>query len=203
MSTSTGILTEALEYLGEPPATGNEAHGHAFELKRMLPREARTMLEAHPWNFASEKQQLSASDPKPVDFDYGYQKPSSWVRTIKADTQADMRHRNGVFFEDRQGRLLCNSDTFWLWFVSSKVLDTWGAWPQLTKEALAARMALKRAPHTSMSNAEKAALRTEAKNLMYRAQLHDSQQSPDHPTPMSIWQQSRFGGGRNGWGRIR
>ncbi len=193
MSTSTDIVTEALEFLKEPPASGDETFGHAYDLAQMYARESLRFLEGYPWNFASEKEQLTASEPTPVDWDYGFTKPGRCCRLIKVSDRADMRSGEGIRFEDRKNRILTNSQITWLWYVDGAYADMPGAWSQAARSALAAQMALKQAPRLSVSKADMDGLEYRMRRLLRQARLQDAQAGGAWEQPPSEWQQARRG----------
>ena len=191
--TACGMMLGQSRNVG-PDGTDNTS----LRIKAVYDRQARIFLEAHPWNFASEIEQLTASEPTPDDWDYGFPKPSKCRRIIKVDDQADMERRPDIDYAVRKNRILTNSDTTWLKYVDGAYADLEGSWPEHCIDALAARIAHHIAKPFDTSESEMTRLAKQARREMSRARLYDGQQEKVYEPPLSVWQATRLSKGKSG-----
>jgi hypothetical protein len=83
MATRIDVCNLALGRIGqEAIATLDEASNEARMLNRFWDPDRKSVLRAHPWNFATETSELAeVLDPVP-DFDYVYELPADCIRAL-------------------------------------------------------------------------------------------------------------------------
>lgn len=189
----TGVLNEALTHLGQPLRVGtDDSSTWVVKLGNLYGARAKLMLESYPWNFAAEIELLSASDPTPLDWEYGFNKPANCLRVLKVDSQANMRRRRSIDHEVRGGRILTNSETTYCKFVSGAYINLEGAWPQHPQSALAWDLAELVGPSMDLSQGKLDRIALKAARAISKAKLWDAQQNPTERPGLSRWQSYRL-----------
>jgi len=142
MASEVGICNSALIKLGNKtaitsidPSDGSDAANICAE---QYPIVRDMLLRAHNWNFATAQAQLAQLAAAPVfEFDYAYQLPSDWMRTIAVhDNDAGA----GAIRYRMQGRtILSDANQIYLRYVQ-KITDP-NTMDPLFRELLAVQLA--------------------------------------------------------------
>lgn len=175
MTTKLDVINIALAALGEPST--RDILSTEKWVRRAVDAHDRVvlrLLEQHPWNFAEEVAQLTATAPTPIDFEYGYNKPADCLR-INYVSDTARRDSAPITYKDRGGRIVANSDIVILWYVSNTYLNLPGAWPELFADAVGKYIAIEVGPVTTASNSKDDILATKAVRAMRKAQQADAQ----------------------------
>lgn len=192
-TTREEVLNIALDALGEPRSVGEDDDSSwVVRLRNAYEPRVRKALEAYPCNFASELTQLAATEPTPDDWDFGFNKPAGWMRTIQVSDCPEWGSR-GIIYDDRQGRIMTNYSTTWLWWIDARWVQLEGSWPQHFADAISLDIAKAVMAATSESESKKERIAVEHK-LAWRAfKTWDAQQKPSRPQDPG-----RYVGVRNG-----
>ena len=195
MTARTDIINEALTHLAQPLVVGvDDSASLVVKMTTLYPNRAKLFLESYPWNFAGKVQQLSASEPTPDDWDYGFNLPAACRKILRVGDQANMQGRREIDHVVRGGRVLTDSDTVWLHYVDGSFADLEGSWPQHPQSALAWDLAELLGPGLDLSQSKLDRITIKAARAMTKAQLWDAQQNPPEPQPLSRWQANHLGG---------
>ena len=202
MASKSAIINAALHHIGEPESADplNDEREWVARIRNRYDEKVRLLFEKHPWNFCTEVQALSATEPTPEGWAYGFAKPATCMRIIKVTAaESDMApDRSSIMYEDRGGRILTGSETTYLKFSSSTWLAREGSWSQHFADLVASELALAVIPVVDSNEYTIDRIeRVNAKNLRI-AKNYDAQQQPSWPTGPSKWQTNRFGGMRRG-----
>lgn len=192
MTTRLDVLNIALNALGEPSTRDVlSTEKWVRRANEAYDRVATRLLEQHPWNFAEEAEQLTATTPTPIDFEYGYNKPASCLRVNYVSDTAK-RNSAPIYYRDRGGRILANSDIVVLWYVSSAYLNLTGAWPELFADAVGKTIAAEIGPVTTASNPKDDILQTKAARALRKAQHADAQSNGVWTPPPGRYVTTRY-----------
>lgn len=202
-ATKSDIVNEALRWLGQPRSTGEDDTDKApRRLYEALPERARQMLEGGTWTWARKTVQLAASEPTPDGWAYGFSEPSDCARIVQVDSQADMWERTNIDYELREGRVLTDSPTTWLNYVSRDYINLVGSWPATARAALALDLADHVAAGLDVPTARHDMIAQRAIRAMKAAKRLDAQEGPVRDLPRSRWQNAHYStdwkGGRGG-----
>lgn len=179
--------------LGQARTTGPDSDSTvSLRLAAIYDHEAKMFLEGYPWNFAASLVQLTASEPTPDDWAYGFPLPDRCVRVLKVDNQADMRKRGDIPYTVRKGRILTNSETTWLNYIDGAYADLEGAWPEHPLDAFAWQCTDKIKPAFELSESRREEIRKAKKSSMSKARLWDAQQTKVLDPPLSYFQRVRM-----------
>ena len=202
MADKSAIINAALHHIGEPESAQplTDEREWVARIRNRYDEKVRLVFEKHPWNFASTVQLLTATEPTPEGWAYGFSKPSTCMRIIKVTlSESDMApDRGSIMYEDRGGRILTGSETTYLKYVSSDWLTLEGAWSQHFADVVACDLALAVVPVTQTNEYMINRLDTMNAKFLRIAKNWDAQQQPQWPTGPSKWQTQRFGGMRRG-----
>ena len=196
MASKASIINAALHHIGEPESTDplNDSAQWVQRVRDRYSSKTRLLFEKHPWNFCSSVEQLSATEPTPEGYTYGFNKPSKCWRIIRVtDTQLAMDPKYPTIpYRDLAGRILTNHETTYLMFIDGAWLTSEGSWPEVFAEALAAELAWSVLPVTSASGDARDRLERIAKTKLREAKNWDAQQNPIWQPPPSKWQVGRW-----------
>ena len=193
MTTQADVINDALEHLGEPPATGpDDDTSWVVRITNAYDREVKKLFEVHPWNFANTLVLLAAVDPTPDGWTYGYGKPAKCKRIVKVSSNVNPS-ANEIDYLDQGGRILANPDTVYLLYVDGEKIDSPGMWPEVFAGALAAQLAYKVCPVTGTSDTKKDELRKTARRALSEAKLWDAQQNGAFVIPPGEYERARGG----------
>lgn len=200
MAIRTAVVNEALTWLHQPQSAGvdDDTDSLVVRLRSAFTQRAEIFLESYPWNFAKTVELLAqtASASGFEGWDYGFVKPAGCYRIIKVDSQADMRKRPNIPFEERAGLICTNSETTYLAYVdgSYATSDT-GSWPKIVQSALALDLADMHAASIDLAQTKMDKLTQRALKVMKDAKRWDAQQNQTYEPPMTSWQRARLSGG--------
>jgi hypothetical protein len=193
MTTQADVTNDALELLGEPPATGPDDDTEwVVRITDAYPREVKKLFEEHPWNFSLTKVQLAAVDPTPDGWTYGFTKPAKCKRIVKVSASEDPTS-SVIDYQDFGNRIHADSETTWLIYVDGEKIDRPGTWPELFAGALAAQLAWKVCPVTGASLEKKEYLERIARRTLSKARLWDGVQNGPFVIPPGQYETARFG----------
>lgn len=196
MPSKSEVINAALHHIGEPesaqPLTDNREW--VARIRNRYDERVRKLFEAHPWNFCSSVQQLSASEPTPSGWTYGFNKPAKCWRIIKVGSSEEQMapDRGSAFYEDRAGRILTDNEETWLKWINGDWLTMEGSWPQHFADAVSAELAHVVGPVTESSEVTLEKLERRANKFLRLAKNWDAQQQGQWPTGPSKWQVQRF-----------
>ena len=202
MADKSAIINSALHHIGEPEVAQplTDESEWVARIRNRYDEKVRLVFEKHPWNFASKVQLLTATEPTPEGWTYGFSKPATCMRIIKVTlSSGDMApDRGSIMYEDRGGRILTDSETTYLKYVSSDWLTLEGSWSQHFADVVACDLALAVVPVTNTNEYTISRLDTMNAKYLRVAKNWDAQQQPAWPTGPSNWQMQRFVGRRRG-----
>jgi hypothetical protein len=203
MSVRTDVINDALIELGQPTTTGpdDDSDPIVVAIVEIYNRTATRILAGYPWNFAMKVAQLAQLSTTLDGWTYTFAKPTACVRIVKVCSQADMRRRPDIDFEDREGQISTQYAETWLAYVDGTFAgNDSGGWPEPVKTAFALELAARVAPKTDMSRNERELLLLRARSSMTEARRWDAQQNKVQKPGLSSWQRARLAGGsgRNG-----
>lgn len=203
MSVRTDVINDALIELGQPTTTGpdDDSDPIVSAIVEIYNRTAKRVLGDYPWNFAMKVAQLAQLNDTLDGWTYTFAKPANCVRIVKVCSQADMRRRPDIDFEDREGQVSTQYAETWMAYVDGDFAgNDVGGWPETVKTALALELAARVAPKTDMSRNERELLLLRARSAMTEARRWDAQQNKVQKPGLSSWQRARLAGGsgRNG-----
>lgn len=195
MASQGAIINAALHHLKETESSTPTTDESTWvkRIRDRLDERARALLESHSWNFARAVEQLTASEPTPAGWDFGFNKPATCLRIMRVTNSSDPNAPN-IPYEDRAGRICSNSAETWLTSVSSYWIAYHGSWPQCFADAVACDVAVKVAPVTEAGRLDMDELRRDARGLLLAAKTWDAQQTPNREVYRSSWLNARRSG---------
>lgn len=197
MASKGGVINAALHHIGEPesPTPLTDENTWVARIRSRYDEKARLLFEKHPWNFCTQVVQLSATEPTPDGWTYGFNKPAKCWRIVRVgDSGGNMDPRYATLpYEDRGGRILTNCDTTFLKYIDGSWLAQEGSWPQVFADALSAELAAAAMPTTQGDAGKLETIMGVAKLAMRAAKNWDAMQQPRWQEPPSRWQVGRFG----------
>lgn len=150
MATTIGIVNDALAMVGEPRITSlDEGSDTANTCRDLYEAQLEVMLRGNAWNFATKRARLARLADVPVfGYQYAYQLPTGWLRTISAhDNDAGY----GALDYRMEGRqLLTNAEDVYLRYVG--MVDDPNYMPPDFRKALSASIAELLAMQIKQSN---------------------------------------------------
>lgn len=200
MPSKPAVINAALHLIGEPESAQplSDESEWVARIRNRYDEKVGLAFEKHPWNFCSKVQLLGASEPEPVGWTYGFNKPAKCMRIIKVTGSAAGMRPGGasIMYEDQGGRILTNSETTYLKFVSSTWLEMEGSWSQHFADLVSAMLADGVLPVTDSNENTIQRVETNLGKALRSAKNWDAQQQPAWPTGPSAWQTARFAGSR-------
>lgn len=117
MASVVGICNSALIKLGATPVMSlNDGSKNANLCNAQFERLRDELLRSHVWNFASARRSLAQLAESPsFGFDYAYQLPSDWLRTVSVHD--DDAGRGAVEYKIEGRRLLSNASGIHLRYI--------------------------------------------------------------------------------------
>lgn len=192
--TQEDVLNIALEILGEPATTGPEdTSSWVRRCRAAFPRATKAIFESYPWNFCEEVVQLTPSDPTPIDWAYGFNKPPHCRRINWVDDHVPPRgwraHRSEdrYDYKERSGRLLANSETIYLWYIDGIYETKLGLWPQVFGDYVGCQIAEIVYPRTSETDSTRDRIERKLRRAMRKARAHDGQADPPQKLLDGSW----------------
>lgn len=192
MTTKLDVINGALRALGEP-STRDVLSSEKWVRRLVDAHDAvvTRLFEQHPWNFAEEAEQLTATLPTPIDFQYGYNQPAACSRINHVADTPD-RKSPGIYYRHRAGRILTNATPAYVWYVSRRFLDLPGAWPALFADAVSKELAAEVGPVTTASNSKDETLVEKARKATRKAQHADAQNNAIWKPPAGAYLTARY-----------
>lgn len=196
MASKGGVINAALHHIRESesqnPLTDNNTW--VQRVRNRYDAKVQLLFEKHPWNFCSKVQALTASEPAPAGWAFGFNKPAKCWRIVRVtDSLANMDPQClTIPYEDMGGRILSNCASTYLKFISGDWLTLEGSWPQVFADAVAAEIACAVGPVTEGDEGTIDRLKLEARTTLRDAKNWDAQQNPIWEPPPSRWQVARF-----------
>lgn len=200
MPSRESVINAALHHIGEPesPTPLTDDSTWVARIRNRLEERSRAKFEGHNWNFAMTVQQLTATEPTPEGWAFGFQKPGACLSIKRVAGSSDPRC-NEIDYDDRGGRICTNSECTFLHFVDSKWLVLFGSWPQVFADDVAADLAMMVGPTTNSAAVTQDMLDKKAAKYHRDAKNWNATQTRyQHPQP-SKWQVGRFSSGGRGW----
>jgi len=151
-------------------------------------------LEQGLWNFAMRAVEMDSSASAEIyfGFDYAYQKPDDWLRSVAfsddgtfRDEFTDVRDENGFWF--------ANCQPLYVRFISHDRGIDLSTWPQTFADYVATRLAYKSAPGIVNSDAKTDALAKAEMRARSEARNKDAMNEPSQPLSEGRWVQARRG----------
>lgn len=106
MASQVDIINNALIRLGQDTIAAvypTEASTEARLATQLWTPVLRSVLRAHPWNFAITLSTLTLLGTTPDDYDYGYQLPTDCVRALELVKATSSTSSIDMFYEIRAG----------------------------------------------------------------------------------------------------
>mgnify|MGYP001559350837 CR=1 FL=1 len=200
MVTKLTIANGALRHIGEEQLTQTELTNASRKPARVFNAiwddgGVRACLEEGQWRFAKRTVSLTYSpsvSTEDWDFDYAFDKPTDWVRTLgvwgdssMGDPLRDYREEAGYWY--------ANVDTLYVSFVSDDASfgGDYSLWPQSFVRFVEAHFGAEMAGPMTDAGKELRGLRG---RLLAEARSKDSIRDPSRQLPVGSWVRARRGG---------
>ena len=146
------------------------------------------LLRGHNWNFAKKRALLGRlSDEPAFEFNYFYQPPDDWVRTVRVhDNDTGKGH---IAYQEEGNRIAANSEDVYLLYIAD-VIDPNLMTPDF-REALAFRIAMDGAVSLAASNALFDRMAGSFDNAILKASSTNAFGDRAQPLPRGSWVTSR------------
>lgn len=180
MASEVGIANAALRLIGENTITSfTDGSPEANFIADRYEEVRDSLLRSHNWNFAVKRRKLAQLSASPAfGWDYQYQLPSDWLRTVSVhDNDAGVGALN---YREENGKLLTNAPEVYLRYVA-RVTDP-NLMPPDFREALAYRLAVEGAITLVQSTTVWDRMERRATEMIKRARSSDA--LGDHPEPL-------------------
>lgn len=191
MASEVGIANAALRLIGENTITSfTDGNPEANFIADRYEEVRDSLLREHNWNFAIKRRKLAQLSASPAfGWDYQYQLPSDWLRTVSVHDNED--GVGIVRYREENGKLLSDSDEIYLRYVA-RVTDP-NLMPPDFREALAYRLAIEGAINLVQSTTLREQMVRDAAKKLRRARSSDA--LGDHPEPLQqgTWITRRWG----------
>ena len=195
MASKASIINAALHHIGEPESADplNDTAQWVKRIRERYDGKVRLLFEKHPWNFCSEVEQLTATEPTPEGWTYGFNKPAKCWRIVRVtNSSLAMNPKYAIIpYRDQAGRILTDHETTYLMFIDGDWLNYEGSWPEVFAEAVSAELAWAVVPVTAATQ-DRDRLERIAKTRLREAKNWDAQQNPIWQPPPSKWQVQRW-----------
>ncbi len=186
-ATSVSVCSNGLLLLGAKPFSDfSEPQDHVTLCANLYPSIRDTTLRAHPWNCATKRVLLSPLSTKPAfDFQYEFQLPSDWLRTIQVGTKD-----NKIPYRSEGRKILANVAALPLVYIfRNEIPGTWSTnLIHVMELAMAASLAYPVTSSTSLMQAKQQEL---AAALKF-AKAIDGQDDPPEEFEEGSFVESRF-----------
>lgn len=185
MASEVGICNSALNKIGASYITSlAEGSTNANACNEQYAKIRDALLRNHPWNFAAKRVQLAQLSTTPVfGYDYEYQLPSDWLRTVGVYDNDGAT--NIPKFKMEGGKILTDSDEIYLRYVY-RMTDP----NQMSadfREALAAVLAKDLSTKIAQSNTLRELSDRDVMLAVNRAKSADSIEDWPEKMPESSW----------------
>lgn len=186
MTTAAAIANTALIPLERKRITSlGEGSPSANDVNEIYSETRLRLLRRHDWNFARKRIELGREAATPASgFDYQYQLPSDWIRTIVV-SDSDTGRR-GVRYRIEQDSILCDAENVFLTYIYN-VTDE-AAMPPDFRDYFAYTLGISLAK-TSTQRKEMREMQQEAKAA---AMSIDSVEDDTDDVPDGDWYTDRF-----------
>lgn len=190
MASEVAICNSALSKIGAAAIvsmTEGTRNANACNRQYAILRDA--LIRAHEWNFAIKRVKLAQLSGTPVsEFDFQYQMPSDWLRTVDVtDNDAGL----GTVEYRIEGRIiLSDANELWLRYVR-QVTDP-NEMPPDFREALAFMLGADLAVPIAQSNTLRQQMRDEFKSNLRTAKSTDGMEDYPVRMPEGSWVTERF-----------
>jgi len=189
------VIKQALRNIGANDITSRTDGSHNADVVDDIYDDVRdNLLRAHPWNFATKRAQLTQDATAPTfEFDYAYDLPADWLRTISV-------HNNdaglGTFLHrmeqiDGTNAIVTSATEVYLRYVH-QVSDT-TLMPPDFRVALEFALARDLAIPLTGSRSLRQEMREEFKSAMAQARSTDALGASPELRPRGSWASSRAG----------
>lgn len=149
------------------------------------------LLERHPWNFATKRQQLQLLDETPIGREHAYNKPGDCLRILAINDTGETDDSNEPDYEDEAGKILTDLDPCYMIFVSADWMNREGSWPQVFADAVSADLAAKCYGLFGKSATKKDEIKKDAAKALQVAKSWDAAQKPYRRLPYGRWARAR------------
>lgn len=145
--TITAIWKEAIRLIGFPETKkANSENEMTVDAVYQIFNDAWTRVvrfclhEAY-WNFATKTMEITASGSPVPGWQFAFNKPNDWLRTIAVSTTSQFHME--AMYHDEGGRLFANHDTLYIRFISNEYGgdNSAATWPEMFCRVLAHRLA--------------------------------------------------------------
>ncbi len=192
MTTKQAILDVAMRLIGASTFTDGDGSKSDLVTDDFYDETLKDLLRQHPWNFATSRVELNQGSATPIGFDYAYEPPADFVRTVQVSSNDNFTGPPPVYKEevvDGFTRFLCSADHLWLRYVA-EITDPSVMPPDFRRAfefALARDCALPIAESSSMRDTMSA----EATRVLARARSADGMGQTPERRPRGSWVDSR------------
>lgn len=141
MPTKASTIRNALRLLGEPSNVTEDSEKKIVqEIKGAWDDVVARVFEEHPWNFFKSLTQLTQTTPAIEGWGFTFNQPASLARIIKVSNYA---REDGppVPYSFQAGKILCNFEQVFCWYVDRTYQTQEGCWPQAFSDLVAAHLA--------------------------------------------------------------
>lgn len=190
MASEVGICNSALIKIGAARITSlTEGTKNANLCNEQYGKLREAELRAHTWNFAKSRVKLSQITGDPVSgFDYRYQLPADWLRTIDVfDSDTD---RGDLQYEIKGDRLLTDAVDAYLIYIRD--VDNPNEMDPLFRETLAWRLAAELAIPIASSGTLHDRMSRGYSGAVLRARSADAIEDFPAEFPVSPWVAARY-----------
>lgn len=191
MASEVGIVNVALRMLGAKRIAAltddNENAKRANDVYEPL-RDY--LMRSHVWNFAVKRRKLGQLATAPTyEYDYAYQLPSDWLRTVEVHDNSAGTHQ--AIYRIEESKVLSDAPDIWLRYVA-KITDP----NQMTgdfRHTLSCLIARDLALPVTNSNTVRQEMKDEFKKVFRQARSADSIEDFPDSFPEGSWSTARQG----------
>lgn len=155
MATKLGIYNEVLRAIGDLRLTSLTEDTEArYVLDDAWSDAVEFCFTEGLWNFATKTEEISANTAlTPIPgFDYAFDKPANWLRTITI--APDSNFSIEATYKDEGGKLYANTDTLYIRYISGVLASTPEQWPPAFSRVVSAYLAKECCERISGSNTD-------------------------------------------------
>lgn len=190
MPSAVDIANRALRKLGATRITSfTDGSPNANTASEFYDEARDDILRGHPWNFASARVKLARASTTPaVGFDYAFQLPTGWLRTVRVFDNDDGIGPPPPYREEGDA-ILASVEDLWLLYVES--VEDPNRMTADFREALACRLAAEMAIPLANSNTLSDLMQDRYERALRIAKSSDAIGDHPRPRPSGSWVRRR------------
>jgi hypothetical protein len=179
MASQASVYRQALRLLGEPSnVTVDSDKKIVREMTGAWEDVVKACFELHPWNQFKTLVQLTSVTPAESGWDYTFNVPAGFRRVVLVNNNTDEDALDGIPYSYRNGKILTNAETTYLWFVDSTYEAQLGGWPQAFANMVGSYLADEVWPVNDEGEATRDRINTAVKKWENRAKALDASTDP-------------------------